>query len=160
MPFSTVWNYIKGKVTAISDVFVKLSGDQTVAGTKTFSSKTFFNAGIVVNNKSQTTGGIGLYDTTIESYGIAFRTTANQGKHGYVQGDWATYNFMSGTSTNVLTRGWILKDIVNNKTVASVSGAGNAVLNGSITIGGNAGNTSGARMESNTTTKSIDFIFN
>ena len=140
---------------------VSLSGNQTIAGTKTFSSMILANAGIAVNNGSSTAGGIGLYSTAPENYGIAMRATTNLGKHGYVQGDWAIYNCMSGSdATNKLTRGWIWRNATDNVGVASISGAGNAVFNGSVTIGGNTGNTSGARMEFNSTTKSIDFIFN
>ena len=102
-----------------------------------------------------------LYGTTPTSYGIAMRGTSNGGKHGYVQGDWAIYSYMSGSdSTNKLTRGWILKNATDNVGVASVSGAGNAVFTGSVTVGGNATNTSGCRQEYNATLDCLEFIFN
>ena len=105
---------------------------------------------------SQTAGGLSLYSTNQQDvYGIIFRGTNNKGKHGYVQSDWATYFTMNSTAN----RGWVFNtNGVGN--VASVSNAGHAVFNGSVTIGGNATNTSGARMEYNSTTQSIDFIFN
>ena len=43
--------------------------------------------------------------------------------------------------------------------MASINGEGKAVFNGSVTVGGNATNNSGVRMEYNSTTKSLDFIF-
>lgn len=161
LPFSTVWNYIKGKVSSVDDIFVKLSGDQTIAGTKTFSSQIIAQSGIAVNTTSGTAGGISLYSTNPTNYGIAMRQTSNSGLHGYVQGDWAIYSYMSGSNaTNKLTRGWIFKNVTDSVGVASISGAGNAVFNGSVTVGGNTGNTSGARMEFNSTNNCIDFIFN
>lgn len=75
---------------------------------------------------SQTDGGITLYGGDV-NYGIMFRTTKNQGTHGYVSGDWATYFTMS----NSTGRGWIFKRWgVGN--VASISTDGNAYFNGHI----------------------------
>lgn len=75
---------------------------------------------------SQTDGGITLYGGDV-NYGIMFRTTENQGTHGYVSGDWATYFTMS----NSAGRGWIFKRWgVGN--VASISTDGNAYFNGHI----------------------------
>lgn len=75
---------------------------------------------------SQTDGGITLYGGDV-NYGIIFRTTKNQGTHGYVSGDWATYFTMS----NSAGRGWIFKRWgVEN--VASISTDGNAYFNGHI----------------------------
>lgn len=75
---------------------------------------------------SQTDGGITLYGGDV-NYGIIFRTTKNQGTHGYVSGDWATYFTMS----NSAGRGWIFKRWgVGN--VASISTDGNAYFNGHI----------------------------
>lgn len=80
----------------------------------------------VNRGKSQTDGGITLYDGDI-NYGIIFRTTKDQGTHGYVSGDWATYFTMS----NSAGRGWIFKRWgVGN--VASISTDGNAYFNGHI----------------------------
>ena len=80
----------------------------------------------VNRGNSQTDGGITLYGGDIE-YGITFRTTKDQGTHGYVSGDWATYFTMS----NSAGRGWIFKRWgVGN--VASISTDGNAYFNGHI----------------------------
>lgn len=70
------------------------------------------------------------------------RQTANGGKHGYVQGDWGIYSYMTGADN----RGWILKNASTAVGVASVSNVGHAVFNGSVTVGGNAANTSGCKM--------------
>lgn len=112
------------------------------------------------SGNSGTAGGIALYNITPDAYGIAMRQTTNSGNHGFVSGDWAIYSYMSGAnSTNHATRGWILKNATSKTCVASVSGLGNAVFNGSVTVGGNDENTSGCRMEFNATTNSLDFIF-
>ena len=80
----------------------------------------------VNRGNSQTDGGITLYGGDV-NYGIIFRTTKNQGTHGYVSGDWATYFTMS----NSAGRGWIFKRWgVGN--VASISTDGNAYFNGHI----------------------------
>lgn len=104
---------------------------------------------------SNTAGGISLYSSDPETYGIMFRGTTNSGKHGYVQSDWATYFTMNQGAT---TRGWIFRKKTDGP-VASISGAGNAVFNGSVTVGGNSANTSGCRMEYNATTQTLDFVF-
>lgn len=115
-------------------------------------------AGVNCNTaNSGAAGGLALYGVDPTTYGIIFRGTANQGKHGYVQSDWATYFTMNSNAT---TRGWVYKLNQTNGAVASISGGGNAVFNGSVTIGGNTTNTSGARMEYNATTQAIDFVFN
>lgn len=80
----------------------------------------------VNRGSSQTDGGITLYGGDI-NYGIIFRTTKDQGTHGYVSGSWATYFTMS----NSTGRGWIFKRWgVGN--VASISTDGNAYFNGHI----------------------------
>ncbi len=104
---------------------------------------------------SNNAGGISLYGTDPTTYGIMFRGTTNSGKHGYVQSDWATYFTMNQGAT---TRGWIFRRNTDGN-VASISGAGNAVFNGSVTVGGNSTNTSGCRMEYNSTTQTLDFVF-
>lgn len=111
-----------------------------------------------VNSSTGTTGGISLYGGAgnVDNYGIAFRLTSNKGVHGYVQSNWATYFTMFADSGDV-SRGWIFKDRSGN--TASISGGGNAVFNGSVTVGGNAANTSGVRQVYNSTTKSLDFVF-
>lgn len=104
---------------------------------------------------SNTAGGIALYGTDPAAYGIMFRGTTNSGKHGYVQSDWATYFTMNEGGT---TRGWVFRRQTTGP-IASISGAGNAVFNGSVTVGGNSTNTSGCRMEYNSTTQTLDFVF-
>ena len=56
------------------------------------------------------------------------------------------------------TRGWIFRKKTDGP-VASISGAGHAVFNGSVTVGGNAANTSGCRMVYTTSTETLDFVF-
>lgn len=115
-------------------------------------------AGVNCNTaNSNSAGGLALYSTNPADYGVMFRGTANCEKHGYVQSDWATYFTMNSSGT---TRGWVYRLNKTGGNVASISGAGNLVLNGSVTIGGNTTNTSGARMEYNATTQAIDFVFN
>lgn len=104
---------------------------------------------------SSTAGGLSLYSTDPQTYGVIFRGTGNQGKHGYVQSDWATYFTMNSGAT---TRGWVFKLNQTDGNVASISGAGNAVFNGSVTIGGNMTNTSGCRLVYNQI-GSLDFVF-
>jgi hypothetical protein len=102
---------------------------------------------------SSTSGGISLYGTSSpDTYGIIFRGTSQKGKHGYVQSDWATYFTMNDNGS----RGWVFN---SQKNVASISGAGNAVFNGSVTVGGNTTNTSGCRMVYSSSTQSLDFVF-
>ena len=103
-------------------------------------------------SNSNTAGGLSLYSTNPDQYGIIFRGTAQKGKHGYVQDDWATYFTMN----NQDGRGWVFHKQSN---VASISGGGNAVFNGSVTVGGNTTNTSGCRMQYNSSTQSLDFVF-
>ena len=113
------------------------------------------------STNSLTAGGLLLWGSNANvEYGITFRSISNQFAHGYVQGDCATYFSIGGSSTNIATRGWIFKDYLNTKGVASISGAGHAVFNGSVTVGGNATNTSGMRMEYNATLQCTDFVFN
>ena len=150
-----------GNGNVIVDTYVTLSTNQTISSTKTFSAMPVASAGLCVGN-SGTAGGLSLWnDKDIKHYGLALRTTADSGKHGYVQGDYATYNYMYAASASALpTRGWIFKDSVNDKGVASISGAGNAVFNGSITVGGNETNTLGCRQEFNEDLQCLEFIFN
>ena len=135
-----------------------------VNGTGYFSSILHCN-GIAANiANSGTAGGIALYGTLPGSFGIAMRETSNGGKHGYVQGDWAIYSYMHGAgaetdSTNSFQRGWIWRNAQYNNTVASINGRGNAVFNGSVTIGGNATNTSGCRVQYNSTLDTVNFVF-
>lgn len=111
------------------------------------------SAGVNANTaNSNTAGGLSLYGTNPDNYGVIFRGTSQKGVHGYVQSDWATYFTMN----NADTRGWIFHKQSN---VASISGAGNAVFNGSVTVGGNTANTSGCRMVYSSTTQSLDFVF-
>ena len=109
---------------------------------------------------SGTAGGLALYGTTPTIYGIAMRLASNGGKHGFVQGDWATYNYMTGDSTTAPTRGWIWKNAYSNTNIASISNEGHAVFNGSVTVGGNATNDSGCKLIYSAETDSLDFVFN
>lgn len=111
--------------------------------------------GVVPTNG--TSGGVSLYGGTgaVDNYGVAFRTTANKGKHGDIQGDWATYFTMNDADN----RGWIFRRNGGAGNVASVSTKGNAVFNGSVTVGGNTTNTTGCSMQFNSTTQSLDFVF-
>ena len=103
---------------------------------------------------SSTAGGLSLYGTDPTSYGIAFRSTTNSGKHGYVQGDWAQYHYMTGADN----RGWVFNSAASTG-VASISKTGQAVFNGSVTVGGNAANTSGCRLEFDTGVQALNFVF-
>ena len=86
----------------IPDIYVKTSGNQTISDTKTFSAMPVASAGLCVGN-SGTAGGLSLWsDKNVKQYGLALRTTADSGKHGYVQGDYATYNYMYAASASSL----------------------------------------------------------
>jgi hypothetical protein len=139
-------------VTSVADTGVYL--DTTTGGLCATNVKASSTVCANTGNSS-TAGGIALYSTDPETYGIMFRGTSNSGKHGYVQADWATYFTMNQGAT---TRGWIFRKKTDGP-VASISGAGNAVFNGSVTVGGNSANTSGCRMTYNATTQSLDFVF-
>ena len=151
-----------GDGATISSTYAKLSG---ATFTGAVSGTSFSASGYLAANSSNsgTAGGIALYGSNPVSYGIAMRNTTNGGKHGYVQGDWAIYSYMSGGSGSDITgsnnRGWILKNTTRDITVASVNGEGHAVFNGSVTIGGNTTNTSGMRMEYDSTLKCTNFVF-
>ena len=89
--------------------------------------------GFGVNATTGTGVGISLYNgsngTSAPTYGLMFAKTANFGTHGSVSGDWATYFTMSETTTK--QRGWIFRHTSNN--VASISGAGDLSLSGTLT---------------------------
>ena len=102
---------------------------------------------------SSTAGGLSLYGTDPTAYGVIFRGTGNQGKHGYVTSDWATYFTMSNTNN----RGWVFRRNGSGN-VASIDTSGQMVLNGSLTIGGNETNTSGCRLVYSEL-GSVDFVF-
>lgn len=85
------------------------------------------NKAVLINNTyyvGTTAGagtGLGLYGTSApNNYGIHMSLTSSYGKHGFVQGDWATYFCFDG-ATN---RGWIFKQAGTN--VASIGGTGGA----------------------------------
>ena len=138
----------------IASTYAKLSGATftgAVSGTS-FSASSYMT---VNSGNSSTAGGLALYETDPTSYGIAMRGSSNSGTHGYASGYWHTYLYMSGGTT----RGWIFKNqSVGN--IASISGDGNAVFNGSVTVGGNATNTGGMRMQYDANLKCTNFIFN
>ena len=148
-----------GDGNTISSTYAKLSGDTFTGAVKgtSFAASSYMT---VNSGNSGTTGGLALYANTVTTYGIAMRQINNGGEHGYVKKNWAIYSYMSGSESDIAERGWILKDSLHNKNIASISAAGHAVFDGSVTVGGNATNTSGCRMEYNTTTASLDFIFN
>ena len=113
------------------------------------------------SGKSNTDGGLVLWGANTTQYSLAARATSNSGVHGYVSGDFAIYSYMSATNDEILSgRGWVLRDSLNSSNVASVSAKGHAVFNGSVTVGGNATNTSGCRQEYNSELDCLDFIFN
>ena len=157
-----------GPTIAVPYVTYDAQGHITAVGTHTHTvngalSVTSLNASSYVgvnSGNSGSAGGLALYGTTPTDYGIAMRNVSNGSAHGYVSGDWATYFYMKGTSAaNSLTRGWIFKNATNGN-IGSISGAGNAVFNGSVTIGGNTGNTSGCRMEYDAALNCVNWIFN
>lgn len=151
-PISQLYSYIKGKTDT---VYAKLSG-ATFTGAVTGTSFGASSYMSVNTGNSGTAGGLALYGTTPTSYGIAMRQTSNSGKHGFVQGDWAIYSYMSGADN----RGWILKNSTSGSGVASVSQKGEVVFSGTLTVGGNTANTSGCRMEFNSTLNCLAFVFN
>lgn len=122
------------------------------------------STGVYSNTGSNTTsGGLSLWGTSApEVYGVSMRTTGTAsgelGKHGYVTGTHAVY-FCMNTTTSSLNRGWVFRHYRLSENVASINTDGNAVFNGSVTVGGNAANTSGCRLTYNSTTKSCDFVF-
>lgn len=138
-------------VTSLADTGVYL--DTTAGGLCATNVKASSTVCANTGNSS-TAGGVSLYGTDPTTYGIMFRGTSNSGKHGYVQSDWATYLTMNGDGT---TRGWVFRRGSTN--VGSISGAGNAVFNGSVTVGGNTTNTSGCRMVYTSSTQTLDFVF-
>ena len=169
---STFSGTIKAKEAVTMDKTLDVTGNTTIGGTlKTTGASTFTGAMTVsgnltgtnisgtivgVKDTSGTAGGIALYGSpnNIDDYSIYFRKTSNKGTHGYVTSDWATYFTMSNTNN----RGWVFRRNGSGN-VASIDTNGRAVFNGSVTIGGNAANTSGARMEYNSTNECIDFVF-
>lgn len=111
-----------------------------------------------VSATNGTSGGISLYSSAamVDEYGVMFRKTSNQGVHGDTTGDWATYFTMYNDTSS--KRGWIFKHY-NSGNVASINTVGNAVFNGSVTVGGNATNTSGATLSFNSSNNCIDVLF-
>lgn len=149
-------SYRSGQVnlTAANIGAVATSGNETISGVKTFSAMPIANGISVVSTSPGTSGGLSLYaDKTPTNYGIAMRNTSSTTKHGYVQGDWATYLYMAGAEN----RGWIFYG--NGGLRASISNAGNAVFNGSVTLGGNSGNTAGCEMVFDDDTQSVLMSF-
>ena len=110
-----------------------------------------------VSSTNGTNGGISLYGqaSNVDNYGIYFRQTSNKEKHGYVQGDWATYFTMNDQDN----RGWVFRRNKTTGNVASIDTKGNVVANGSVTVGGNAANTSGCRMVYDSTNECMNLEF-
>lgn len=147
-----------GDGNTISSTYAKLSG-ATFTGAVTgvsFGASSYVS---VNTGNSGTSGGLALYSTNPITYGIAVRSTTNQAKHGFVQGDWATYFGMACTTATATTRGWVFQGGTTQVPVASISTAGNAVFNGSVTVGGNATNNSGMRMEFDENMGCTNFVF-
>lgn len=133
--------------------------DPTFTGVLTAEAIKATNYVAVNRNGSGSSGGLALTGLHPETYGIMMRNTSNQGKHGYVTGNWATYFTMSGSETTAPPRGWIFKNAQSGSGVASINCEGNMVLNGSVTVGGNSANTSGCRMVYDGTAKCLNFVF-
>ena len=78
--------------------------------------------GLGVSSSDGAGNGLSLYDGTaggMPTYGISFAQTQHHGRHGYVDGDWATYFTMKGA----YNRGWIFKSHTHGN-VASISSQG------------------------------------
>jgi len=148
----------------ITSYYCTLSTNQTISGTKTFSAMPLSSAGICVNSGgSGTAGGVSLWqDKNVDQYGLALRTTANGGKHGFVQGDYATYSYMYASSDNAsLTRGWVFKNNRVNKNVASIGAEGDAAFNGEVAIGTTGTDISGSvSLVMDRDMGCLNFIFN
>ena len=115
-------DYLSLSASGAATPDLKVSGDGTVTA----------RLGLGVSSSNGAGNGISLYGgavTTAPTYGLMFATTANFGTHGNVIGDWATYFTMDGSSN----RGWVFNRTGTN--VASISAAGSATFNGSVTIG-------------------------
>lgn len=112
---------------------------------------------LAVSANNGTSGGVSLYSNSgsMDNYGIYFRMTSNKEKHGYVQGDWATYFTMNDQDN----RGWVFRRNKTTGNVASIDTKGQAVFNGSVTVGGNAANTSGCRMVYDSTNECMNLEF-
>lgn len=130
--------------------------DITLGGSTYIRGATTVNGTLKINPDyslyiAQTAGngaGISLYgDGGPSSYGIFFAKTANFGKYGDVQSDWATYFSMNDTAQ----RGWVFRKASTN--IASLSNGGNLTLNGYVKIANKV------RLEYATATESLEFIF-
>jgi hypothetical protein len=124
---SEVFSGTKGTIDA--DLTGNVTGNLTGNVTGNVSGTT-----LAVSASNGTTGGISLYNGAGNetTYGIMFRNTSNQGTHGGVTADWATYFTMDATAN----RGWIFKNATTGG-VASINTSGNAVFNGTGSFGGN-----------------------
>ena len=107
--------------------------------------------------------GLSLFtDYNPQNYGIVFvqTSTMTNGLHGYVRGNYATYFTMkSSEGTTTTDRGWIFRDKTTTSSIASINQSGNAVFNGSVTVGGNSANTSGCRMVYDSTNECMNLEF-
>ena len=157
---TTTTKYLRQDGTWAVPPYLPLSGG-TLTGA-------LYGDNINVNaTKSKTTGGLGLYGNNSGlNYSIMMRGTDTVqdglGTHGYVTGDWATYFNQAGVSGHIDDRGWIFRGGLKDTgvlPVASISALGQAVFNGSVTVGGNAANTSGVRLEYSEAYNSLDFVF-
>jgi hypothetical protein len=85
--------------------------------------------GFRVSNTSSTSQmGISLYDTssTNPTYGIMFTGTSLKEKHGFVDGDWATYLTMNSGAG----RGWVFRENTNGYNVFSCDNRGQVTADG------------------------------
>lgn len=132
------------------------SDDQVYTTSGVLTAATHQATNLVVTATNGTSGGISLYSSSssMDDYGIYFRKISDKGAHGYVTSSWATYFTMSNSDN----RGWVFRRNSSGN-VASIDTSGNAVFNGSVTVGGNAANTSGARMVYDSTNSCINFVF-
>jgi hypothetical protein len=116
--------YIKGAVSSASISTGTITSTTTISGTA-----------LGVSGTSSNTGkGISLYNGASSgepTYGLMFQGTGTFGTHGSVTADWATYFTMDSTAG----RGWIFRDVTNGNK-ASISNAGNATFDGTISSGG------------------------
>ena len=143
-------------VSAVTNQAYVTTGFSFQPSTNTLHLGNIQNTGNIYSNVSQsgTAGGIWLYGTDENGYGFALRQTESYSTHGSATGDWAVYNFCTGSNS-----GWIFRSQTDSTNVASISTTGNASFNGNLSLGG-SGTTRPVVMQYNSTTQSIEFTFN
>jgi hypothetical protein len=126
-PWKAVWHTGNSTTSGDPNAALVLDGNSTAT-----------MRSITLNQTDGVGAGIALYPAFSSgqpSYGIMFAKTANNGTHGAVNNDWATYFTMTGYHG----RGWIFKNAETGTNVASISNAGAATFQ-QITVN-NAGET-------------------